>query len=91
MLKRVVVFDLATLLQSEGRGVGEPAAALGHAGLSLAIVLCPEALIASPHAPEPRGAWPCPGAFAWTPPLAPVPLVAVPEGCRVLPLTRTWT
>jgi hypothetical protein len=32
MLKRDVVFALDILLQSEGRGVGEPAAELGHEG-----------------------------------------------------------
>ena len=32
MLKRDVVFDLDIFLQSEGRGVGEPAASLGHDG-----------------------------------------------------------
>jgi hypothetical protein len=58
MLKREVVFDLATFLQSSGRGGGEPAAELGHDGLSLAIVLCPEALMASPNAHEHIGPWP---------------------------------
>jgi len=33
-LKRGVVFDLNPLLQRSGRGVGEPAAYLGHAGLA---------------------------------------------------------
>ena len=33
-------------------GGGEPAAALGHDGLSLATVLCSEASIASPNAHE---------------------------------------
>ena len=33
MLKREVGGDLNTLLQSEGRGVGEPAASLGHTGV----------------------------------------------------------
>jgi transposase len=32
MLKRDVVFNLDTFLQSSGRGVGEPAAELGHDG-----------------------------------------------------------
>jgi transposase len=32
MLKRDMVFDLDTFLQSYGRGVGEPAASLGHDG-----------------------------------------------------------
>jgi transposase len=32
LLKRDVVFDLDIFLQSEGRGVGEPAASLGHDG-----------------------------------------------------------
>jgi Transposase IS116/IS110/IS902 family len=32
MLKRDVVFDLDLFLQSSGRGVGEPAASLGHDG-----------------------------------------------------------
>jgi transposase len=34
MLKRGVAFDLNAFLQSEGRGVGEPAAELGHDGLA---------------------------------------------------------
>jgi transposase len=34
MLKRGVVFDLNTFFQSEGRGVGAPAASLGHDGLA---------------------------------------------------------
>jgi hypothetical protein len=55
MVKRAGVFDLATFLQTSGRGVGEPAAARGHAGLSLATVLCDEASMASPNAHEPRG------------------------------------
>ena len=52
MVKREVVFDLAPFLQTSGRGGGEPAAALGHDGLSLATVLCYEASIASPNAHE---------------------------------------
>jgi hypothetical protein len=89
-LKREVGFARATVLQREERGGGKPAAALGHDGLSRALVLCPEARMASPNALEPRGALPCPCACAWTPPLAPGQRVAVPDGCRVLPLTRTW-
>jgi hypothetical protein len=58
MLKREVVFDLATFLQTSGRGVGEPAAELGHDGLSLAIVLCHDARMASPNAQEHIGALP---------------------------------
>src|SRR5262245_29491890 len=91
MLKRAVVFDLATFLQREGRGGGEPAAELGHEGLSRALVLCPEALRASPNAHEHLGTLPCPCACDWTPPRAPVPLVEVPDGGRVLPRTRPWT
>ena len=55
MVKREVVFDLAPFLQTSGRGGGEPAAELGHDGLSLAPVLCYEASIASPNAHEPIG------------------------------------
>src|SRR5262249_31544280 len=80
MWKREVGCDLATLLQTSGRGVGEPAADLGHEGLSLATVLCEDAPIASPNAHEHRGTWPCPCAFDWPPPLALVPLVEVPDG-----------
>jgi len=58
MLKRRVVFDLDTFLQSEGRGAGEPATSLGHEGRSLATVLCHEAPRASTNAPEHRGALP---------------------------------
>jgi len=58
MLKRRVVFDLDTFLQSSGRGAGEPAASLGHDGRSLATVLCHEAPRASPNAHEPIGALP---------------------------------
>src|SRR2546427_8599264 len=47
MLKRGVVFDRDTFLQSSGRGAGEPAASLGHDGRSLATVLCNDALLAS--------------------------------------------
>ena len=55
MVKREVVFDLAPFLQTSGRGGGEPAAELGHDGLSLATVLCYEASIASPNAHEHLG------------------------------------
>ena len=58
MLQREGVCDRATLLQSEGRSGGEPAADLGHAGRSLAPVRCPEARIASPNAHEHLGALP---------------------------------
>ena len=58
MLKRRVVFDLDTFLQSEGRRAGEPAASLGHDGRSLATVLCHEAPRASPNAHEHIGALP---------------------------------
>jgi transposase len=58
MLKRRVVFDLDTFLQSSGRGADEPAASLGHDGRSLAPVLCHEASLASTNAPEHRGTWP---------------------------------
>src|SRR5439155_6440811 len=58
MLKRGVVFDHNTFLQSSGRGAGEPAASLGHDGLSLAPVVCHEAPRASPNAHEPIGALP---------------------------------
>lgn len=34
LLKRGVAFDRNALLQSYGRGVGEPAASLGHDGLA---------------------------------------------------------
>ena len=40
MLTRSVAFDLNTLLQSYGRGVGEPAAELGHYRVRLTTVLC---------------------------------------------------
>lgn len=55
MLKREVVFDLATFLQREGRRVGEPAASLGHDGRSLATVLYNDA---STNAPEHIGPLP---------------------------------
>jgi len=73
MLPRRVVCALDTLLQRAGRGAGEPAASLGHAGRRLAPVLCHEAPRASPNAPAPRGALPWPCACAWTPARAPVP------------------
>ena len=58
MLKRRVVFDLDTFLQSEGRRAGEPAASLGHDGRSLATVLCHEAPRASTNAHEHIGTLP---------------------------------
>src|SRR5215475_4880913 len=54
-LQREVGFDLATVLQPEGRGGGAPAAALGHDGLSLATGLSSEASMASPNAHAHRG------------------------------------
>src|SRR5713101_4898276 len=89
MLKRGVVFDRDTFLQSSGRGAGEPAASLGHDGRSLATVLCNDALLASTNALEHRGPWPCPCAFDWTLALAPVHRAEVSDGSCVLPLTRT--
>jgi hypothetical protein len=58
MLKREVGFALAPFLQTSGRGVGEPAAALGHDGRRLTPGLCHDARMASPNASEPRGPWP---------------------------------
>jgi Transposase IS116/IS110/IS902 family len=58
MLTRGVVFDLDTFLQSSRRGVGEPAASLGHDELSLATVLCHNTPSASPNAREHIGPWP---------------------------------
>ena len=58
MLKRGVVYDRDPFLQSEGRGAGEPAASLGHDGLSLAPVLCNSAPRASTNAHEHRGTLP---------------------------------
>ena len=58
MLNRGVAFELDTFLQRSGSGVGEPAAELGHDGLSLATVLCNDASIASMKAPEHIGALP---------------------------------
>lgn len=55
MFTREVVCDLDTFLHREGRRGGEPAAYLGHDGLSLATVLDNAAPIASPNAPEHRG------------------------------------
>ena len=89
MLQRRVVFALDTLLQSEGRGAGEPAASRGHAGWSLTTVLGHAAPRASTHAREHLGPLPRPCAFAWTPALTPVQMVTVPEGDRGLPLPRT--
>ena len=54
-------------------------------------MLCHGALLASTNAQEPRGSLPCPCAFAWTSALAPGHMAAVPNGCCVLPLPRTWT
>src|SRR5262245_28719237 len=88
MLQRRVVFDLDTLFQRSGRGAGEPAAALGHAGRRLATVLCHAAPRAPTNAHEPLGALPCPCAFAWTPALTPVHRAQVPDGDRVLPRPR---
>jgi hypothetical protein len=53
MVKRGVVFDRDTFLQSSGRGAGEPAAELGHDGRSLATVLGTDALLASTNANRP--------------------------------------
>ncbi len=50
MLKRDVVFDRNIFLQREGRGAGEPAASLGHDGLSLATVLCNDTPLAATNA-----------------------------------------
>jgi hypothetical protein len=89
MVQRRVVCALDTLLQSEGRGAGAPAAYRGHAGRSLATGLCHAAPHASTNAHEPIGALPCPCAVDWMPALAPVHMVTVPEGDRVLPRPRT--
>lgn len=88
-LQRRGVFALDPFLRRSGRGAGAPGASRRHKGRSLAPVLCQEAPRASTHAPEPRGAWPCPCACAWTPALAPGPMATVPEGDRGLPLPRT--
>jgi hypothetical protein len=58
MLKRGVVFDLDKCLQSSRGGASEPAASLGHDGLSLATVLCNNTPSASTNAHEHIGPWP---------------------------------
>jgi transposase len=58
MLTRDTVFAMATFLHSEGSGVGEPTASLGHNGLSRETVLCNDVSIASLNAHEHIGAWP---------------------------------
>jgi transposase len=50
MLTRDTVFDMATFFHSEGSGVGEPAASLGHEGISRETVLCKDASTASLNA-----------------------------------------
>jgi hypothetical protein len=45
-------------LQSEGSGVGEPVASLGHDGISRETVLCNDVPTASLNAHEHIGAWP---------------------------------
>jgi hypothetical protein len=88
MLTRDTGFDMAIVLPKEGSGVGEPAAELGHQGSSRETVLCNAASTASLTAHEHIGAWPCPCALAWTLPPAPLLGAQVPQGSRVLPLTR---
>jgi hypothetical protein len=73
MLKRGIACDMAQFLHSAGSGAGEPAAELGHHGVSLTTVLGTEAPPASANAPEHIGAVPCPCACDWTPASAPVP------------------
>ena len=88
-LPREVVCDLPTFCQREGRRGGAPAASRGHEGRSLVPVRYQAALLASPNAPAPRGALPCPCAFAWTPALAPGPRAQGPAGAGALPRPRT--
>jgi transposase len=58
MLQRGTAFDMDKFLHGEGSEAGEPAASLGHHGISLTTVLCHDAPPASANANAPRGAWP---------------------------------
>jgi len=58
MLTHEKAFDMQKFLQSEGSGVGEPVASLGHDGSSRETVLCNDAPTASLNAHEHIGAWP---------------------------------
>ncbi|HEY7495769.1 MAG TPA: transposase [Candidatus Tectomicrobia bacterium] len=89
MFTRDTGFDMAIVLHKAGSGVGEPAASLGHKGISRETVLCHAASTASLNTHEHSGAWPCPGVFAWTLTPAPIVVAHVPQGDRGLPLPRT--
>jgi hypothetical protein len=56
LLKRDTAFDLDQFLNEGWRGVGEPAASLGHHGISLETALCHDALTASANAHAHLGA-----------------------------------
>ena len=58
MLKRGTAFEMDQFLHGSGSGAGEPAAELGHHGISLTTVLRQEAPPASANASEHRGVWP---------------------------------
>jgi transposase len=58
MLKHGTAFEMDRFLQGSGSAAGEPAAELGHHGVSLTTVLGKETPPASAHAPEHIGAVP---------------------------------
>jgi transposase len=58
MLKRGMACDMDQFLHHEGSGAGEPAAALGHHGISRPTVLCQDVPPASANASEHRGVEP---------------------------------